>query len=265
MITLVVAPVPQNPRRPRTRWSALLSRKPSGVPEQPSLGWSILLLLMVASELVLADAPLRPPAKYTVCSPNQAFCAVADPTTDSVSVFARDAKVPSWSLKPWHRQVFLANDGDHLIIGPSGLELIPLDTKLADPLLTFMNRKAIVRVVSVGDLFASLSSLRRTASHYYWGRVVGVSARDQLWARGIAGEEHRGLSDGATRGRRLLRDLVAIPSVNPMGRALQGPDLYEHRVTSYLEDFFRSLGVPWKRQHGRNRKRRGNRGNGCSR
>jgi acetylornithine deacetylase len=47
---------------------------------------------------------------------------------------------------------------------------------------------------------------------------------------------------------RLLRDLVSLPSVNPMGRPLQGPDLFEHRVTDYLEDFFRSLGVPCERQ-----------------
>jgi acetylornithine deacetylase ArgE len=47
---------------------------------------------------------------------------------------------------------------------------------------------------------------------------------------------------------RLLRDLVAIPSVNPMGRPLQGPEIYEHRLTAYLEDFFRSLGVPFERQ-----------------
>jgi acetylornithine deacetylase len=47
---------------------------------------------------------------------------------------------------------------------------------------------------------------------------------------------------------RLLRDLVQLPSVNPMGRPLQGPGIYEHRVTAYLEDFFRSLGVAWQRQ-----------------
>src|SRR5437588_7714234 len=47
---------------------------------------------------------------------------------------------------------------------------------------------------------------------------------------------------------RLLRDLVALPSVNPMGRPLQGPEYFEHRVTAYLEDFFRGLGVPWERQ-----------------
>ena len=47
---------------------------------------------------------------------------------------------------------------------------------------------------------------------------------------------------------RLLRDLVSIPSVNPMGRALGGPDIYEHRVTDYLEAFFRNLGVGFERQ-----------------
>jgi acetylornithine deacetylase len=47
---------------------------------------------------------------------------------------------------------------------------------------------------------------------------------------------------------RLLRDLVALPSVNPMGRPLQGPEIYEHQVTAYLENFFRTLGVPFERQ-----------------
>jgi acetylornithine deacetylase len=51
-----------------------------------------------------------------------------------------------------------------------------------------------------------------------------------------------------TETTRLLRDLVAIPSINPMGRPLQGPEIYEHRVTAYLEDYFRGLGVPYERQ-----------------
>src|SRR5881275_3182842 len=47
---------------------------------------------------------------------------------------------------------------------------------------------------------------------------------------------------------RLLRDLVRLPSVNPMGRPLHGDHLYEHRVTAYLQQFFTDLGVPWERQ-----------------
>jgi acetylornithine deacetylase len=47
---------------------------------------------------------------------------------------------------------------------------------------------------------------------------------------------------------RLLSDLVRRPSINPMGRDLRGPEIYEHRVTDYLVAFFRCLGVPCERQ-----------------
>lgn len=47
---------------------------------------------------------------------------------------------------------------------------------------------------------------------------------------------------------RLLSDLVAIPSVNPMGRALKGADFLEGRMSDYLEGWFAALGVPCERR-----------------
>ena len=48
---------------------------------------------------------------------------------------------------------------------------------------------------------------------------------------------------------RLLSDLVAIPSVNPMGRAgLSGPEFLESRLTAYLEQWLGGLGVRLERQ-----------------
>ncbi|MBV8078628.1 MAG: M20 family peptidase, partial [Planctomycetaceae bacterium] len=47
---------------------------------------------------------------------------------------------------------------------------------------------------------------------------------------------------------RLLSDLVAIPSVNPMGRPLSGPGFLEVGMSDYLERWFRELGVPCERQ-----------------
>lgn len=41
----------------------------------------------------------------------------------------------------------------------------------------------------------------------------------------------------------VLKDLVAIPSVNPMGRAVSGPEYFEERLTRYLLDFFERLGL----------------------
>jgi acetylornithine deacetylase len=46
----------------------------------------------------------------------------------------------------------------------------------------------------------------------------------------------------------LLSELVAIPSVNPMGRPLSGAEFLETRLTDDLEGRFRDLGVPCRRQ-----------------
>lgn len=46
----------------------------------------------------------------------------------------------------------------------------------------------------------------------------------------------------------LLADLVAIPSINPMGRRVSGPDFLEGRVADYLEAFFRGIGAPYERR-----------------
>ena len=45
-----------------------------------------------------------------------------------------------------------------------------------------------------------------------------------------------------------LSELVAIPSVNPMGRGLTGPEFLESRVTDYLEAKFRAWGLTCQRQ-----------------
>src|SRR5580765_1785857 len=48
--------------------------------------------------------------------------------------------------------------------------------------------------------------------------------------------------------RELVRDLVALPSVNPMGRTLPAEITLEHRVTDYLEQFFQKLDVAYERR-----------------
>ena len=45
----------------------------------------------------------------------------------------------------------------------------------------------------------------------------------------------------------ILKDLVAIPSVNPMGRDVSGPEYFETRLSDYLQNFFQTLGVECQR------------------
>ena len=44
-----------------------------------------------------------------------------------------------------------------------------------------------------------------------------------------------------------LADLIAIPSVNPMGRAVEGPEYLEYKMTEYLDSFCKRLGLRFKR------------------
>ena len=173
---------------------APLSHKPLGA---RSLVWGAVSFFLLLQPLG-ADRPLPPPAKYEVCSPDQAFCAVADPSSHATSIYARGSTIPIWGLGAWHRQVFLANGGDHLVIGPDGISLISLATKISDPLLTFMKRNSVIRVVKVGDLFPALSTLQRTASHYFWGNVLGISPHNQLIVQLVGG---RRVAIGVTTGR----------------------------------------------------------------
>ncbi len=46
----------------------------------------------------------------------------------------------------------------------------------------------------------------------------------------------------------LLTELVSIASVNPMGRALSGPEVLETRLTDFLEDWFKKNGIDGRRQ-----------------
>jgi succinyl-diaminopimelate desuccinylase len=45
----------------------------------------------------------------------------------------------------------------------------------------------------------------------------------------------------------LLKDLVSIPSVNPMGRDLAGDEYYETRLSDYLDSYFRRENIPFER------------------
>jgi acetylornithine deacetylase len=47
---------------------------------------------------------------------------------------------------------------------------------------------------------------------------------------------------------RLLRDLVRLPSVNPMGRSIPKELAFEHRVTDYLQQAFKDLGLAFERR-----------------
>ena len=46
----------------------------------------------------------------------------------------------------------------------------------------------------------------------------------------------------------LLQQLISIPSQNPMGRDVSGPEFLEGGMSDFLEGYFRQLGVKYERR-----------------
>ena len=129
---------------------------------------------------LLADTPLPPPEKKEVWSSNKQFCAVMDPRKMTTTVYhlrGLGRREKDWAMYGWFRVASLADDGEHLIVGHAGMNLLPLDIRQDDVMLYFFKEGKLINSVTLGELVERKSSLKRTASHYYWGRCVGLDRR----------------------------------------------------------------------------------------
>lgn len=113
----------------------------------------LLPVLLALATLALADEPLSPPSVWEVCSPSGVYCATLDPEANRITVRrAGAAGDVLWSTPGWSRVAALADDGDHLMLGCDGMNLIPLDYDSGMPMLTFYRRSEIIAVMRLRDL-----------------------------------------------------------------------------------------------------------------
>jgi hypothetical protein len=142
----------------------------------------------VATTVAVArgDTPLPPPSKVTATSPNGHICAVSDPKAGTNVEDVTQHKL-LWRLPDWHRAMFVANDGKHLVTEYHGLNLIPIDFTDDLVLLTFWREGTKIREVTVKDLFPDHSILLRTASHYLWRHTIEMDAQDRLKVQRVDG------------------------------------------------------------------------------
>ncbi len=132
-----------------------------------------MLLAMLATPAA-ADEPLPRPQPYTVCSPSGVFCAHLDPQKAITRIYrAGQESDDLWVMDGWFRQAALADDGETLVIGYDGLNLLSLDYREDDLILWIYRRGALVRAVALDEVIEDFSSLQRTVSHYLWRHYVG--------------------------------------------------------------------------------------------
>lgn len=145
-------------------------------------------LLLVGMGSAHADEPLPAPAKHTTCSRAGTACAVSDPATGLTTVSRRDASAPAWTIPGWHRWLFVADDGDAVVVGYDGMNLAPPDVALDEPVFVFHVRGKRVRTVTLGDLYTSTGQLPRTVSHLSWLDSAWIGASNRLMVRLVTGK-----------------------------------------------------------------------------
>ena len=143
-----------------------------------SIVQTLALLILLCCPLDLqADTPLPPPKRHEVESPSKKYIATVDPKT-GVTVRAAGSGKTVWKApKIWSRRAFLADDGEHLVTGYDGLNLIPVNYTRDLVLITFWRRGERIRDITVGELFPDTKVLVRTVSHYHWGGIQGITGR----------------------------------------------------------------------------------------
>jgi hypothetical protein len=157
------------------------------------------LLISVPPEPIRADSPLPPPTRQTIWSANRQFFAVTDPDSQVTTVYRAKGTGGErlWAMYGWFGVAALADDGDHLVAGYRGMNLIPVNYNKKEVMLYFFRRGELLNHVSLDQIIGDFSRLRRTASHYFWGNFVGFD-RDGLYV--VSTVEGRRLRFDVTKG-----------------------------------------------------------------
>jgi hypothetical protein len=141
---------------------------------------SILLSLVALTSVAQADAPLEPPRRHSKCSPSGEYCVTSDPIEGTFGHEAEaEAGAPalvSWGIEGWLRIFWVLDDGEHLIAGYNGLNLVPQNDPTSETILSFWRQGELLRAYTLADLGYKRGDLRRTVSHYHWGSYRGLNA-----------------------------------------------------------------------------------------
>ena len=131
---------------------------------------------------VHADEPMPKPAKVTVHSPNNKSYAFSepDPTVPTTTVFEDASKAKLWSMKGWYRSFWLADDGEHLVVGYPGLNLLSQKHAKDEALVWFYEKGELVAKGTLDQIVADEAHLEKTVSHYHWGMGKGFDEKGRF-------------------------------------------------------------------------------------
>jgi hypothetical protein len=152
-----------------------------------------LSLCLLHANRVLADGPLPAPELLKIKSPNGKYFAVLDPAKKETAVFAQTGKDGKehllWKMPGWFRDARVADDGEHLVIGYDGINLIPLNYQADQVMVTLIDRGKTVKSITLKQIIGDFKHLQKTVSHYNWGTISGIDKKDQFTVETVEGRK----------------------------------------------------------------------------
>lgn len=135
-----------------------------------------LALLFWLPGIAFSDQPLPPPATHKIYSQNPKIFAISDVSKNLTTVYSKNKKGGSklWEIPGWYRVVYLSSDGECLVVGYDGMNLIPQNYEKSEVMLRFFCQGKLIRSVALGELIKDWSKLQRTVSHFHWMRHQGI-------------------------------------------------------------------------------------------
>ncbi|MBE9555645.1 MAG: hypothetical protein IMF08_02215 [Proteobacteria bacterium] len=151
----------------------------------------IFLLALLPTIPANADEPMMPPSVWETCSPSGEYCARLDPVENSILAYKPGVEtIVLWRAEGWSSVAALADDGEHLVLGYEGMNLIPVDHEPDMEMLIFYRRGMVFQRIALSVLIDS-AALQRTVSHWYWGDYLGLDANGHYAVHTADGKEFR--------------------------------------------------------------------------
>lgn len=152
--------------------------------------WSgiVLIFILSATTALRADEPLRPPARHSACSRSGEACVTSDPQDGTFVHGPQGGAVEAspWRIPEWFR-TFWVLDGQHLITGYNGLNLVPLNDPEDTTILRFWRSGELMTSYTLQDLGYRRQDFQKTVSHYHWGDYTGLDSKGRFGLKTVDG------------------------------------------------------------------------------
>jgi hypothetical protein len=136
---------------------------------------------MIACAAAGGDSPPIAPSDQKILSPNRKYYAFLDVRHKTTVVFeAGKHPVKRWEMAGWFAVPFLANDGDHLVVGNPGGNLLEPHAGPRETIIVLYERGHEVAAITLGQLVTKVDKLPRTESHVLWGNYLGFDEQNRF-------------------------------------------------------------------------------------